>query len=77
MSCQHYGVIGNFMKRLCTCKLLQWIFLDQKSFVTKQKSKFNLYFNFIFVSIERNILKYSKFFEENPGTNQNFLAHVL
>ena len=56
MSCQNYGVIGNFMKRLCTCQLLQWLFLDQKSFVTKQKSKFKVDFNFIFVSIERNIL---------------------
>ena len=42
------------------------------------RSKYEVDFNFILISIEKKIFwKYHKFFGENPGTNQNFLAHVL
>ena len=66
------------MKRLCVCLISIVISTDQISFETKQKSKYKVDFNFIFISIEKNIFwKYPKFFGENPGTNQNFTAHVL
>ena len=52
------------------------MFLDQISFETKQKSKYKVDFNFIFISIEKIFWKYPNFFGENPGTNQNFIAHV-
>jgi len=61
-------VLGNILKRLCT--------LNQISFETKQKSKYKVYFNFIFISIEF-FLHYPNFFGGNPGTTQNFIAHVL
>ena len=53
--------------------------LNQISFETKQKSKYKVDFNFIFISIEKkyNFLKISFIFGENPGTNQNFMANVL
>ena len=68
------------MKRLCTCLIamaikLQWLFLDKIRFLGKQKWKYKVNFNFIFIHIKKvfgNIL----FFGENPGTNQNFIAHV-
>jgi len=53
------------------------MFLDQISFETKQKSKYKVDFNFIFISIEKIFWKYPKFVGENPGTNPNFIAHVL
>ena len=57
------------MKRFCTV-LFQWLFLDQISFATKHKSKYQVDFNFIFISIEKKIFwKYPKCFGENPGTN--------
>ena len=40
------------MKRLCTCLISMDISLDQISFETKQKSKYEVDFNFIFISIE-------------------------
>ena len=71
-------VIGNFMKRLCACLLFQWLFLDQIRFKTKQKLKYKVDFNFIFIAIEKYILEVSYFFFwENSGTNQNFIEHVL
>ena len=39
--------------------LFQWLFLDQTSFETKQKLKYEVYFNFIFISIKKNILEIS------------------
>ena len=49
------------MKRFCTV-LFQWLFLDQISFATKHKSKYQVDFNFIFISIEKkyfgNILNF-------------------
>ena len=66
-------LLGNFMKLLCLIS----IFLDKISFVTKQKSKYKVNANFIFISIEKIFWIYPKFFGENPGTNQNFIAHVL
>ena len=39
----------------------------QISFETKQKSKYKVDFKFIFIIV----------FGKNPGTNQNFIAHVL
>ena len=48
------SVIGNFMKHLCTV-LFQWLFLDQISFETKQKSKHKVDFKFFFISIEKKI----------------------
>ena len=38
------------------------------------KKKVN--FNFIFIHIKKSILEIFYFFGENPGTNQNFIAHV-
>ena len=35
--------------------LFQWLFLDQTCFETKQKLKYEDYFNFIFISIENFI----------------------
>ena len=67
--------IGNFMKRLCFC-LFQWLFFDQISFETKQKSKYKvdlILFSFQLIKI---FWKYPKFFGENPGTNQNLTEHV-
>ena len=59
------------MKRLCTC-FISIAILDQISFETKQKS---ILFSF---QLKRNVFwMYSKYFGENPGTNQNFIAHVL
>ena len=58
--------MGNFMK-LCVLVLFQWLFLDQISFETVKKSKYN--FN------RKKILEI--FFRENPGTNQNFITHAL
>jgi len=52
MSCQNNSVIGNFMKRLCTFPISMDISLDQISVETKQKSKYKVDFNFIFISIE-------------------------
>ena len=42
-----------------------------------QKSKYKVDLNFIFISIEKNILEVSNFFGKNLGTNQNFIANVL
>jgi len=42
--------------------------LNQISFKTKQKSKYKVDFNFIFISIEKILWKYPKFFGENMGT---------
>ena len=48
------------------------MFLDQISFETKQKSKYKVDLNFIFISMKKKIFwKYPKFVGENPGTNQN------
>ena len=33
--------------------------------------------DFIFISIEKKYFGNPKLFGENPGTNQNFIAHVL
>jgi len=51
------SVMGNFMKRLCACLISMAISIDQISFETKQKSKCKVYFNLIFISIEKNILE--------------------
>ena len=64
------------MKRLCTF-LFQWLVLDQITFETKQKSKNKVDSNFIFISIEKYFGKYPKSVGENPGANQNFIAHML
>ena len=45
----------------------QWLFLDQISFKTNQKTKYKVDVNFNFISIEKN------FFSKYP----NFLAHLL
>ena len=60
------------MKRLCTC-LISMAISRLNIFKTKQKSTYKVDFNFIFISIEK------KYFGniQNPGTNQNFIAHVL
>ena len=55
-SCQNNSVICNFLKRLCPY-LISMLFLDQISFKTKQKSKYIVDFNYIFISIE-NILNF-------------------
>ena len=47
------------MKRLCTCLISMDISLDQISFETKQKSKYEVDFNFIFIS--KLFWKYPKF----------------
>ena len=54
-------VIGNFMKRLCTCLIIMTV-SNQISFETKQKSKQKVDFNFIFISIKKIFWKYPKFF---------------
>ena len=65
------------MKRVCIC-LISIAFLIQISFETRQKSKYKADFNLIFISFEKEIFwKYPRFFGENAGTNQNFIAHVL
>ena len=40
---------------VCVRVLFQWLFLDQISFETKQNLKYEVYFNFIFISIENFI----------------------
>jgi hypothetical protein len=50
--------------------------MDQISFETKQKSKYKVDFNFIFIAIQKIFWKYPKLFLENPGINQNCIAHV-
>jgi len=63
--------------KVCVLVLFQWLFLDQISFETKQKSKYKVDFNFNFILIEEKIFwKYPKFYGEDSGTNQNFIAHV-
>ena len=53
------------MKRLCTCLISMAISIDQISFETKQKSKYKVDFNFIFISIEKQIFwKYTKCLEK-------------
>ena len=47
------------MKRLCTCLISMAISKDQ-IFETKQKSKYKVDFNFIFISIEKIFWKYIK-----------------
>jgi len=42
---------------VCVTILFQWLFLDQISFKTKQKSKYIVDFNYIFITIE-NILNF-------------------
>jgi len=77
MSCQNNSVIGNFLKRLYACLISMAISRSNKLNETKQKSKYKVDFNSIFISIEKKILwKYPKYFGENLGTNQNFIAHV-
>ena len=61
------------MKCLCTY-IFQWLFPDQISFETKQESKYKVDLTLIFISIKKIFWKHSKFFEENPGTNQNLIA---
>ena len=63
------SVKGNFLKRLCTCLISMVI----------HRSKYKVDSNFIFISIEKNILEISYSFGENPGTNKTliFIAHVL
>jgi len=51
-SCQNNSVKGNFMKSLSTC-LISMALLNQISFETKQKSKYKVDFNFIFILIEK------------------------
>jgi len=46
------SVICNFMKRFCTY-LISMALLNQISFETKQKSKYKVDFNFIFISIKK------------------------
>ena len=63
---------------MCVLVIFQWLFPDQISFETKQKSNYKVDFNFILISIEKKIFwKNPKFFGENPGTNQNFIALVI
>ena len=45
------------MNYVCVLVLLQWLFLDQISFETKQKSKYKVDFNFIFLLIEKIFLE--------------------
>ena len=63
---------------LCTC-IISMALLNKIRYETKQKSKCEVDFNFIFISLEKKnyfgiILT---FFGKNPGTNTNFIAHVL
>ena len=55
------SVIGNFIIGLCT-----WII----SMVVSRSNKLGN-------KAEVKSWKYPKFFKENPGTNQNFITHVL
>ena len=74
---QNNRVIGNFMKRLCTCLVSMAISRSNKLWnKTEVKNKVN--FNFIFISIEKKLFwKYPTYIGENPGTNQNFIAYLL
>ena len=59
-SCQNKSVIGNFMKRLCTCLISMAISIAQISFELQSRSKKNkVNCNFIFISIEKTILETS------------------
>ena len=49
---------------MCVLDLFQLLFLDQISFEIKQKSKYKVDFNSIFISIEKNILELSHFMEK-------------
>ena len=66
------------MKPLCILVLFQLLFLTQIRVETKQRSKYKVALNFIFISIEKKYLvNVLIFFEENPETNQNLKPHVL
>ena len=54
------------------------ISIDQISFETKQKKKIRLISILFLFQLKKIILeKYPKLLEENPGTYQNVIAHVL
>ena len=62
------------MKRLYTC-LFQYISLDQISFETKQKSKCEVDFNFIFISLEKKLFwNYPNFFWKKSGNQYKFYS---
>ena len=63
--------------KLCVLFLFQSLFLDKTSFETKQNSNIKLSLFLISFQLKKNILEISLIFGENPGTNQNFKAHVL
>ena len=63
------------LKRLCII-LFQWLFLDQISFKTKQKSKYIVDFNYIFISIE-NILNFIEKIWDPIKTLQHTRYNVL
>ena len=66
------------MKRLCNC-LISMALLNQISFETKQKSKYKVDFNFIFILIETkyfgNILNFLEF--KNDKVNNNFINKLM
>ena len=70
--------MGNFMKRLSTFLISMAISGFQIGFKTKQKSKYKVDFNFIFILIEKkyfgNVLN---IFGENPVTNLYTTRDVL
>ena len=69
MSCQNNSVIGNFMKRLCTCLISMAVSIEHINFETKQKSNYKVDFNLIFISVEKkyfgNILNFLEKFWDN------------
>ena len=66
------------MKRLCNC-LISMALLNQISFETKQKSKYKVDFNFIFILIETkyfgNILNFLEF--KIDKVNNNFINKLM
>ena len=57
------------MKRLCTCLISIGNSRSNKLW-NKYRSKYEVDFNCIFISIEKIFWKDPKYFGENPGTNQ-------
>ena len=77
-SCKTNSAIGNFRKRLCFCFIAMEISIYDMLF-NFQESRNNIMklISIFSFQLKKIFWEYPIFIGENPGTNQNFMAHVL